>query len=420
LANNSPYRNAGTMNINPSLLAELATKTTYPPIVYSNCTFSIATNFSPQAWRDSDSNPDLGYHYDPIDYFFGGAVAQSNVSFTAGTALGWFELPGSGGAGYGIALSNNVAAIFNGTATSPCIFARYDTVQEGGDGLWTNKGSLGGMQDGGSYSQNNPAAVTATFTHFSHLAGDPSHFCDGTNGQPIVIQAKHCEIYGSASGNNILAGYTNCLFYRAGFGISTASTYPYQIYINCTFYGGNLGFGHSEGGAPYWYSYIHDCAFDNTTFSIDDPFGSNTNYADYNYNAFNSGAAQPPTEGANTVSVTGGFNWQSSWFGNFYQSTNSPLIDTGSITADQIGLYHFTTQTNQTVEGSSTVDIGYHYVATDAYGNPLDTNGDGIPDYLEDVNGNGLYDAGDLGDWVIGPYNGLTVAHGLLVFTPLK
>ena len=48
------------------------------------------------------------------------------------------------------------------------------------------------------------------------------------------------------------------------------------------------------------------------------------------------------------------------------------------------------------------MDIGYHYVATDAYGNPLDSNGDGIPDYLEDVNGNGLVDSGEIGWNVVG------------------
>ena len=45
--------------------------------------------------------------------------------------------------------------------------------------------------------------------------------------------------------------------------------------------------------------------------------------------------------------------------------------------------------------------LGYHYVALgNANGLPLDSNGDGIPDYLEDSNGNGKYDVGiDLGDW---------------------
>jgi hypothetical protein len=378
LADNTFRGKGTTAGISPSLLADLATKTTYPPIVYSDETISVDSTFDPRAWRDTSSSPDLGYHYDPIDYFFGGVTAQSSVTFTAGTAVGWFELPGSGGPGYGIALKNGIFATFNGTATSPCVFARYDTVQEGGNGLWKDKGWLGGIENGDSYDQNNPAVLTATFTHFSHLAGDPNHFRDGTGNQPIVVQAKNCEFYGGAVGYNILAGYTNCLFYRAGFGISNSLAYPYQKYINCTFYGGSLNFGHSEGGAPYWYSYIHDCAFDGTTFSIGDPFGSNTNYADYSYNAFNSGAAQPPTEGANTVTVTGGFNWQTNRFGNYYLPSNSSLIDAGDRTADRVGLYYFTTQTNQVPEGFSTVDIGYHYPVDNT-----DSDADGLPDWWE-------------------------------------
>ena len=228
------------------------------------------------------------------------------------------------------------------------------------------------------------------------------------SGQPIVVQAKHCELYGGAGGYNMLVGYTNCLFYRAGIGTGTGSRYPYQILINCSFYGGNLSFGHSEGSAPYWYSYVHDCAFDNTTFNIDDPFGTNTSYADYNYNAFDQGAAQLPTEGANTVIVTNGYNWQTNWLGSFYLPTDSLLIDAGDRTADQIGLYHFTTQTSQVPETNSIVDIGYHYVAADGNGNPLDTNGDGVADYIEDANGNGLVDSAEIG-WNISGDLGLQV-----------
>ena len=38
------------------------------------------------------------------------------------------------------------------------------------------------------------------------------------------------------------------------------------------------------------------------------------------------------------------------------------------------------------------LDIGYHYVAVDASGNPLDIDSDGVPDYLEDAQWNGLPD----------------------------
>jgi hypothetical protein len=80
----------------------------------------------------------------------------------------------------------------------------------------------------------------------------------------------------------------------------------------------------------------------------------------------------------------------------------------GSTTADQLGLYQYTTQTNQVKETNSTVDIGYHYVAVDSSGNPIDTNGDGVPDYLEDANGNGLVDSGEI-DWMLPGDLGLTV-----------
>jgi hypothetical protein len=69
----------------------------------------------------------------------------------------------------------------------------------------------------------------------------------------------------------------------------------------------------------------------------------------------------------------------------------------GNTNANLLGLYHFTTQTNQVKETNSVVDIGYHYVAVDANGNPIDTNSDGIPDYWEDANGNGLVDSGEIG-----------------------
>ena len=50
------------------------------------------------------------------------------------------------------------------------------------------------------------------------------------------------------------------------------------------------------------------------------------------------------------------------------------------------------------MEGSGYLDIGYHYIATYANGIPIDGDSDGVPDYLEDTNGNGLVDSGE-SDW---------------------
>jgi len=60
-------------------------------------------------------------------------------------------------------------------------------------------------------------------------------------------------------------------------------------------------------------------------------------------------------------------------------------------------------------------------VATDSNGVPSSTSGDAIGDYLLDSNGDGIYDAGDLGNWkAYNSPNGLTTANNLEVFTPLK
>jgi hypothetical protein len=68
LTNGCAFTNAGTPYLDPALLAVLQQKTTRPPLVYTNATIYVNTNFTPQALRDNTGPPDLGYHYDPIDY----------------------------------------------------------------------------------------------------------------------------------------------------------------------------------------------------------------------------------------------------------------------------------------------------------------------------------------------------------------
>jgi hypothetical protein len=113
--------------------------------------------------------------------------------------------------------------------------------------------------------------------------------------------------------------------------------------------------------------------------------------------------------------------YQSGRFGRWYQPTNSALVNQGSLAnAGAAGLYHHTVHATQAKEGTSQVDIGYHYIAVDGFGNPMDTDGDGAPDFSEDRDGDGTADAGE-GNWQsYNSANGGTSELRLEVFTPLK
>jgi len=413
LADGSTNRNAGTTNISSALLADLQKKTTYPPIVYSNATLSADTTLGAQAQRDTDI-PDLGYHYDPLDYAFGGTTANSNVVFTAGTAVGWFRTSsGWQHAGHGLNLADRQIATFAGTLESPDYWVRCNVVQEGCNGLWQGGYGPGGITGWAwPYITNSPQIV-ARFTRFSIVAGDGNHYRDDWGW--LIANASSCEYYGGSIGYyNGGHHYTNCLFQRTYVGLSTDQAPSSFSMRNCTAFGNQVNPARSNAGtnAPV---VIRETSFDSTAVSASTA-GVNVTY--YDYNAYLQGATNPPA-GAHDQVLTN-FNWQSGALGNYYLPTNSSLINTGGATADLIGLYHYTTQTNQVKEANSVVDIGYHYVALDSSGKAIDTDGDGIPDYLEDANGNGN-GADDPTSWLVyNSRNGLTGGSGLQVFTPLR
>jgi len=408
LTNGCVFRGAGTINIDPTLLADLANETTYPPIVYSNETITLPLILSPQAPRDNAGHPDLGYHYSPLDYVFGGCILSTNLNITAGTAVGWFESGANSGSDYepfGISLNNWANLTMTGTATSPCWMVRSHTVQENAN-IWPDSGFMGGVMFNGGASGTAPKLNTQ-FTKWTMLNGDGPHFRDNWAYGEGTFANTEFYIGGMQTYRIASMYFTNSLFFRDGLYFFDQDAAPVMTINNCTFYNGILVGSRTSGQNQFWT--IENTTFDGTGFRFTDYYDGNSSYTLFNYNAYNtnnlSGLTVPFPYGATTnflevigpndVMVTN-YNWETSWFGGFYLPTNSPLINGGSTTANLLGLYHFTTQTNQTVEGDSVVDIGYHYVATDDYGNPLDTNDDGIPDYLEDINGNGLADAGEI------------------------
>jgi hypothetical protein len=390
LATNSPYRNAGTTTIPSPLLAEIKAKTTYPPIVYSNATIGVNTDLGPQASRDTDA-PDLGYHYDPLDYAFGGVFANANLSFAPGVAAAWF-FPNGGGYTYGILLADTKAVSFNGLADNPDYWVNSGTVQEGGNGNWQSLNGRAGLTGSAWPYVTNSAQVNASFTRFTGF-GNNFHYGDYSGW--IVANINNSEFYsGCAGGWNLGHHFTNCLFQRTAVYFDTDHAPSSFSMRNCTVIGGVVSPTRFDDGTNAQVV-IRECAFDGTTVSgsADGP-----GRTFYDYNAYRTNCVLGLPFGSHDKTNILSFDWQSGWLGNFYLPTNSFLIDASALWATNVGLYHFTTQTNQTKEGSSLLDIGYHYVATDSNGKPIDTDGDSIPNYLEDANGNGVVDSGET-DW---------------------
>jgi len=135
LATNSPARNIGTTNINPTVLADIASKTTYPPLVLSN--LEIATNLvlSPSVQRDSGAGVDAGYHYVPLDYAIGGGVLGTNhsLSIQPGTAIACFGINSNN---FGISVGPHSSFVSQGAANNLVHITSFNSVQEQSINKW--------------------------------------------------------------------------------------------------------------------------------------------------------------------------------------------------------------------------------------------------------------------------------------------
>lgn len=396
LVDNSPYRNDGTTNIDTSLLADLHKKTTYPPIVYSNVITSINTTLAPQAERDIDA-PDLGYHYAPLDYLMDYyQITNAALTVLNGVAIGgYLDIPD-------IWLQQGSSMIAIGTPTLPIEFTFYNTVQEEPvflSSLAQTNFSYACLIN--PYHAGDTLTTAATgvfkFTKFTGLADSGVAFYHTKPNWDfrslLVVNSEIRTMYGYNTisvDSNTATAFVNNLFDRIRMSNSgnTGATF---VFSNNLFWASPSVSFHSSGGIISIFNNAFDTSAVGANQFLYGGFISN------DYNAYlNCGGVIPFTNsGPHYLIISNSLAYQSGPLGEFYQPTNSLLINAGSTTADLVGLYHFTTQTNQEKEASSLVDIGYHYVALDGNGNPIDSDGDGIPDYLEDSNGNGILDFGE-------------------------
>jgi len=393
LTDQSGFRNKGS-GTPGDLLADLQQRTTYPPIVYE-APISWPTSLPVVAQRDVDA-PDLGYHYDPLDYLINSIPLSAPVTIGEGVAIGI-----TGDCGFVLQSGAHV-----NSAGSPKLLNRicyYGNVQESGSP--TAKAA---------FAQLNTLVSGNLSFRFTDLAMRP-----GMNTTPVLdipqigalqgelafrdCQLRGCYLVPSGLGANLTLALTNNFVEYSALSFTYADLTSLIVYsYNNLFRNNSCTLNYQPmGNNPFWV--IRDNLFDGTPQSIP---GSQV-YLDKGNNGFIVGTANSLGGTGNKINLTAGY--VAGKLGNYYypatggQNTLAALINSGSRLASEAGLYHYGTvgKPNNNVdvkEESSQVDIGYHYVALSANANPnvvgnlIDTDGDGLSDYLEDINGNGYYD----------------------------
>ena len=379
------YQGQGSGYVDGILFADLCHKTTYPPIILSNLP-PVSTNvvFGPQAVRDNSGDLDLGYHYDPIDYIVDNyRVTNATLTLTNGAAVACYTDP------VGIYLFDGSALLSVGSVTSPNWFTTYQMVQEqaitigvGGTSQYLVPYHFGSTGPNGLFQ----------FTKFS---GGGTALYDSDPYAFNNLLVEECEFW---TGGAFLCGSTNpaattvinnSLFARCVPDIEVAASANLAFSNNLVWCAADVSFKNLSGGNCYAYNNV----FDTCNLLL----GHGSSLTANGYNAYLNMTTTNRLVPAGTYDIVTNISlaYQTGPLGYFYQPTNSLLIDKGSANANLLGLYQYTTQSNQVKEADSIVDIGYHYVATDANGNPLDSNNDGMPDYLEDANGNGVVNTGE-------------------------
>ena len=230
-----------------------------------------------------------------------------------------------------------------------------------------------------------PPSLTLRFVQFSQPAANGWGCFSQTDWYAFTAQdVRDCQFLNAwnqfwgpwAVANTIEV--RNNLFQRSP--ASFVGCQTLDLYNNLFWGGSNYFKSHQVG---FWT--IRDNAFHDTVLRDDSAAGWVSN----GHNAYlGAGQAQLQNSSGNDV-VTTTFDYATGPYGPWYQASTS-LVDRGSQSASSAGLYHETTQADQTQETNSTVDIGFHYVAVDACGQPVDADGEGLADYLEDANGDGV------------------------------
>ena len=373
----SPYRNVGATDITPDMLNELRQKTTDWPVGLVN-NYTYNPTLSARVQRDTDT-PDLGYHYDPIDYLVSVSVDHGTLTMANGVVLAYYN---SGG----INLLNGSHLVSQGSPNAHNYLVYYNLVQEQPGANFAD--SVLNALPINTYhtdSSQNPS-ISMRFTTIIVPEGAVfvmrnDYLSPSLNSYVSSFTMRDCEVFGGNAfwwmqdPSTSLIGLTNNYIQYAWTLINTSG----QVNARNNLFRGDANQAVSilhSGSVPHVNS---DDVFDGLpVYALDGNLG---------HNAYVNGALC--WVDLQTGDINCGYvDWVAGPLGDFYLDS-SGLVDAGSRSAGNAALYHYTTQTSQAKEGVSTVDMGYHYAAVDENGIAYDSNGNGIPDCLEDSAGNG-------------------------------
>jgi alpha-tubulin suppressor-like RCC1 family protein len=368
----------GTTNINSSLLADLRKRTVFPPVVSTNV-ISSDTTWTQTNPLDTNANLFVGYHYDSLSCVVSNlSVTNATLKLTNGVGIAFY---GSSG----FRLQDGARLISEGTPTALNHLVRYSSVQEMANTNW-HSSSFVGMSD--QVANTNVPCITLRFTDVAMIGTNVTTLSD--NGKMGAVTLTDCQFVGGIlnltnnRSTDCVIGWTNNLFERNSITLGTGSDPLVLKVLNNTFEGGMISL--KPQGGDVW-DFRHNL-FNGVSLSQN----AITNCFLNSTNAYSTNTTRIlPTNSLDIVLVVTN---RTGALGNFYQRASSALIDKG-VAAGQLGLAYHTVTTNQVPELNTAVDFGFHYVAVDQSGSPLDSDGDGQPDYLEDSNRDGVLDSGE-------------------------
>ena len=349
LVSGSGFNNQGTSVIDPTLLAELTRKTTVAPPNVTDYYFlpyiPAGTTWTTQVQRDTSCTPDLGYHYDPLDYCVSRATLAGALTVNAGTAVGYFGQ-------YGFRIGT---LSIQGAANNRCTLAHYSAVQEQPIPLGANASASYLLKSG---------SMPALNWRFTDVSATGGAFLGG--GAANNLNVAQCSLYVARmscdSGSVVTQGFTNNIIERCTLAYGQCGGAGYSVkFCNNLFRNSGLTAGYFCDNNFVRSVTMCNNLLVNSSFTYSTGSGTTPLIANNGYNN-----STVTSQGTSPKTITTP-DFQMGPLGPYYYPASLltsgdlfTLVDAGNQTVVALGLDQFTTRTDQALD-AGTVDIGFHY-----------------------------------------------------------